>query len=128
MGVEVVEVREVLWLSSVHTVNKLANLDIKFGFPGVSSNIYSIVPPISSTCSSPKAIIDRRCGRLSVRYFLCVCCQVKGRSHDKESVCNAGDSGSIPVSGRSAREGIGHPLQSSWASLVAHLVKSPPAM
>ena len=29
----------------------------------------------------------------------------------------------IPESGRSAGEGIGHPLQYSWASLVAQLVK-----
>ena len=34
----------------------------------------------------------------------------------------------IPGSGRSAGEGIGHPLQYSWASLVAQLVKSLPAM
>ena len=31
----------------------------------------------------------------------------------KESVCNAGDPGSIPGSGRSAGEGIGYPLQYS---------------
>ena len=29
-------------------------------------------------------------------------------------------------SGRSAGEGISYPLQSSWASLVAQLVKNPP--
>ena len=29
----------------------------------------------------------------------------------------------IPGSGRSSREGIGYPLQYSWASLVAQLVK-----
>ena len=46
----------------------------------------------------------------------------------KESACNAGDSGSIPGSGRSAGEGIGYPLQYSWASLVAQLVKNLPAM
>ena len=46
----------------------------------------------------------------------------------KESACNAGDSGSIPGSGRSAREKIGYPFQYSWASLVAQLVKNPPAM
>jgi len=40
----------------------------------------------------------------------------------KESACNAGDPGSIPGSGRSAGEGIGYPLQYSWASLVAQLV------
>ena len=51
-----------------------------------------------------------------------------GRSVGKESACNAGDPGSIPGLGRSGGEGIGYPLQYSWASLVAQLVKSPPAM
>ena len=37
----------------------------------------------------------------------------------KESACNAGDPGLIPGLGRSAGEGIGYPLQYSWASLVA---------
>ena len=46
----------------------------------------------------------------------------------KESACNAGDPSSIPGSGRLAREGIGFPLQYSWASLVIQLVKNPPAM
>ena len=46
----------------------------------------------------------------------------------KESACNAGDPGSIPGLGRSAGEGIGYPLQYSWASLVAQLVKNLPAM
>ena len=46
----------------------------------------------------------------------------------KESTCNAGYPGSIPGLGRSAREGIGYPLQYSWASLVAQLVKNLPAM
>ena len=36
----------------------------------------------------------------------------------KESTCNAGDRGSIPRSGRSAGEGIGCPLQYSWAHKV----------
>ena len=34
----------------------------------------------------------------------------------------------IPGSGRSSEEQIGYPLQYSWASLVAQLVKNPPAM
>ena len=46
----------------------------------------------------------------------------------KESACNAGDPGSIPGSGRSPGEGIGYPLQYSWASLVVQLVKNPPTM
>ena len=46
----------------------------------------------------------------------------------KESAYSAGDPGSIPGSGRSTGEGIGYPLQYSWASPVAQLVKNPPAM
>ena len=49
-------------------------------------------------------------------------------SAGKESACNAGDPGSIPGSGRSAGEVKDYPLQCSWASLVAQLVKNPPAM
>ena len=51
-----------------------------------------------------------------------------GSSAGKESACKARDPGSIPGSGRSPGEGIGYPLQYSWASLVAQLVKNPPAM
>ena len=47
-----------------------------------------------------------------------------GSSVGKESACNAGDTASIPGSGRSAGEGIGYPFQHSWASLVAQLVKN----
>ena len=39
----------------------------------------------------------------------------------KESACNAG-------SERSAREGIGYPLQYSWAYLAAQLIKNPLAV
>ena len=46
----------------------------------------------------------------------------------KESTCSARDPGSIPGSGRSTAEGIGYPLQYSWASLVAQLAKNLPAM
>ena len=46
----------------------------------------------------------------------------------KESACNAGNPSSIPGSGRSTGKGIGYPLQDSWASLVAQLVKNLPAM
>ena len=51
-----------------------------------------------------------------------------GSSAGKESACSAGDPGSIPGSGSSPGEGIGYPLQYSWASLVAQLVKHLPAM
>ena len=46
----------------------------------------------------------------------------------QESTCNAGDPSSIPGLGRSAGEGIDYPLQYSWVSVVAQLVKNPPAM
>ena len=46
----------------------------------------------------------------------------------KEFACNAGDPNSIPGSGRSTGEGIGYTLHYSWASLVAQMVKNPPAM
>ena len=51
-----------------------------------------------------------------------------GSSAGKESACSAGDPSSIPGSGSSAGEGIGYPRQYSWASLVAQLVKNPPAL
>ena len=51
-----------------------------------------------------------------------------GSSAGKEFTCSAGDPDSIPGLGRSAGEGIGYPLQYSWASLVAQLVKNPPEM
>ena len=51
-----------------------------------------------------------------------------GSSDGKESICSAGDPSSIPGLGRSSTEGIGYPLQYSWASMVAQLVKNTPAM
>ena len=51
-----------------------------------------------------------------------------GSSAGKESACNTGDPGSIPGSGSSPGEGIGYPLQYSWAFLVSQMVKNPSAM
>ena len=63
---------------------------------------------------------------------LCVCVYVgmgfPDSSVGKESTCNAGDASSIPGSERSPGEGIGCPLQYSWASPVAQMVKNVPAM
>ena len=56
------------------------------------------------------------------------CAGFPDSSVGKESACNGGDPGSIPESGRSPGEGIFYPLQYSWASLVAELVKNPPTM
>ena len=51
-----------------------------------------------------------------------------GSSAGIESACDARDPSSIPGSERSAGEGIGYPLDNSWASLVAQLVNNPPAI
>ena len=51
-----------------------------------------------------------------------------GSSAGKESTCNAGDPSLIPGAQSSPGEGIGYPLQYSWASLVVQLVKNPHAM
>ena len=71
-------------------------------------------------------------GFMSVNFNLC-CFNMNllcfpDSSVGKESTCSAGNPSSIPGLGRSAGEGIGYPLQYSWASLVAQLVKNPPAM
>ena len=51
-----------------------------------------------------------------------------GGSDGKESACNVEDLGLNPGLGRSPGEGIGYPLQYSWAFLVALIVKNMPAM
>ena len=49
-------------------------------------------------------------------------------SAGEESACSAGEPGSIPGSGRPPEEGIGYPLQYSWAFLVAQMAKNLPAV
>ena len=51
----------------------------------------------------------------------------EGLGYPLQCSWNAGDPGSIPGLGSSPREGIGYPLQCFWASVVAQLVKNPPA-
>ena len=60
--------------------------------------------------------------------FICPSLRISSMSSvGKESACNAGHPSLIPGS-RSAGEGIGYPLQHSWASLVAQVVKNLPAV
>ena len=49
-------------------------------------------------------------------------------SAGKESACSAGDLSSIPELERSLGERKGYPLQYSWVSLVAQMVKNPLVM
>ena len=76
---------------------------------------------MSSQSSLQKVILSLNTARIEYQGFL-------DSSVAKESVCIAGDPGSIPGLGRSTGEGIGYPLQYSWASLVAQLVKNLPTM
>ena len=61
-------------------------------------------------------------------FFLILNLGFPDTSVGKEFACNAGDPGLIRESGRSTGEGIGYPLQYSWASFVAQLVKNLPVM
>ena len=47
-----------------------------------------------------------------------------GSAAGKEYACNSGDPGLIPGLGSVLGEGIGYPLQYSWASMVAQMVKN----
>ena len=72
-------------------------------------------------------------GTQCLLYYLCLSLfffwwGFPGSSVGKESACDAGDPSSVPGLGRSPGEGISYPLQYSWASLVAQMVKNPPAM
>ena len=72
-------------------------------------------------------ILEERLPKTLTGCFSNLCLQDQGfpnSSVGKESACNAGH----PGLGRSAGEGIGYPLQYSWASLVAKLVKNPSPM
>ena len=85
---------------------------------------------ISLLCWSSLPLSSMRLSAASfINHFWLANCPVgfPGGSDGKESACNAGDPGSIPGSGRSSREGIDYPLQYSWASLVAQMVKNLPA-
>ena len=81
----------------------------------------------STTCFGNKVYWNPAwliCSCITCAAFLCF----PSRSAGKESAHSAGDPGSIPGSGRCSGEGIGYPVQCSWASLGAQLVKNPPAV
>ena len=67
----------------------------------------------------------------ALMFVWCIYSHLKGfsgSSAGKESTCDAGDPGLTPGLGRCAGEGIAYPLQYSWASLMAQMVKNPPVM
>ena len=70
-------------------------------------------------------------GKYNLPHYVCLYTHLlgfPGSSTSKQSTFNTGDPGSIPGVGRSPGEGIGYPLQGSWASLMAQMVNNLPAM
>ena len=95
--------------------------------PNWDITLWSVYP--SCICYSPTShLVTHSFIRSTGFYSAYIQIGFPGSSAGKESACNARDPGSIPGLGRSTAEGIGYPLQYSWASLVAQLVKNPPAM
>ena len=92
---------------------------VQVGMFAAPSLIFSTTPPTSiCICVSTR----------SHNHFLITKWGFPGSSARKECTCSAGDPGSIPESGRSPGEVIDYPLQYSWASPVAQMVKNLPAM
>ena len=71
---------------------------------------------------------DDALGKETATYSSILASGFSGGSDAKESACNVEDLSSIPGLGKSPGEGKGYPLQYSWASLVAQLVKILPGM
>ena len=66
------------------------------------------------------------CRQVKMKWFVSLAalnCRLMVAQLCKEFTCNAGDPCSIPGWGRSPGDGIGYPLQYSWAFLVAQTVK-----
>ena len=103
-------------------------------WPQVATDYHTVLPSKGSCAchTESQTLTAGICSK--VRFYLqgancqqCVLSFPDG-SIGKESACHTGDLGSIPGLRRSPAEGIGYPLQYSWASLVAQTVKNPPAM
>ena len=87
-------------------------------FPALQGRFLATGPPARSQDSNLHCVISKPMLQFGL----------PGSPAGKESSCNARDPGSISESGRSPGEGIGYPLQYSWASFVAQLVTNPSAM
>ena len=98
------------------------------GLPGVSGGK-------ESTCQSRRHRFNTWVGKIPWRReWLPTLVFLPGEFHGQRSLvgyrpwCHKGLDMAIPGLGSSPGEAIGYPLQYSWASLVAQMVKNPPAM
>ena len=82
--------------------------------------------PLSFSCQELDVAEGRECNswKLGPLPFSSLGASLGSSAGKKKSASNAGDPGSIPGLGRSPGEGLGYPLQSSRASLVAQTVKN----
>ena len=88
---------------------------------------YHLSPPLSLLVSNSSYLFIQ-CQLLYTRSSIVHYTGFPSSLAGKESACNAGDHDLIPGSGRSTGKESGCPLQYSWASLVAQLVKNLPAV
>ena len=99
------------------------------GFVGCRyTSIRAVAPHLCQSLGCLSHSLYQHCSQDSFFYRLMMAKGFPCGSAGKESACNVGDLGSIPGLGKSPGEGIGSPLQYSWASLVAQQVKNLPAM
>ena len=110
------EKTECLCLGIVWKLNFLVPFTITF---------FSLCFLSSLMCHLPVSFFVLVRWQLSAICWILVCAHLCS-SAGKETACNSGDLDSIPGSGISLEEGIGYPLQYSWASLVAQMVKNSP--
>ena len=95
---------------------------------------FHVWPPGRFLAHQVSTCIPRLAGTWASCWNLIEMCEPKswpgfpGSSAGKESSYNAGDPGSIPRSRGFPGEGIGYPLQDSWASLMAQTIKNLPVM
>ena len=94
------------------------------GFPGSSASKESVCKSRRPQFDSWVRKLPWRRDRLPTPVFL----DFPGGSDGEESAHSTADLGLIPGLERSTGERIGYPLQYSWASLVAQMVKNLPAM
>ena len=117
LQVQLFNLKHWIWFNSNHLIRPLVT---KWGF------MYLFILP-SITYSLGKLLIVEDI-ESDIWIVLCTLECFPDSSAVKESTFNAGDPRSIPGLERSPGEGIGYPFQYSWVSLVAQLVKNPPAM
>ena len=84
---------------------------------GLSLRLLGLPHSMMTEFQGIKSGIHRSLKSRSLLYYILVKPGFPHSSVGKESTCNAGDPSSIPGFERSAAEGIGYPLQYSWASL-----------